>query len=130
MSTAPTIGYAEMRVTTRPSARAALDKGMAPGSIAVVGASSNPLKLGHMLLKTLINAGYEGKVYPINPSAESILGVRSYARLADVPGFVDVAVVIVPANQLLATLAECSAKGVVLVEAITSGFAEAGAEGR
>jgi acyl-CoA synthetase (NDP forming) len=103
---------------------------MAPKSVAVVGASANPLKLGHMVLKTLINAGFEGQIYAINPSAAPILGARTYAKLADVPGSIDVAAVIVPADQLLATLDECSAKRISLVAAITSGFAEAGPEGR
>jgi acyl-CoA synthetase (NDP forming) len=129
MSTAPT-SSAETRGTGRPSGRLALNKAMAPASVAVVGASSNPLKLGHMVLKTLIDAGFEGKIYPINPAAKPILGISSYAKIGDVLGSVDVAVLIVPATQLLAALAECSAKGVVLVAAITSGFSEAGEEGR
>ncbi len=103
---------------------------MAPASVAVVGASANPLKLGHMVLKTLYNAGFEGTIYPVNPAAVPILGIACYASLADVPGPVDVAVVIVPADQLFSALAECAAKGVALVAAITSGFAEAGDGGR
>jgi acyl-CoA synthetase (NDP forming) len=122
---APTLAAA-----LRISGREALRRAMAPASIAVIGASANPLKLGHMVLKTLHGAGFEGKIYPINPAAAPILGIASYASLADVPGPVDVAVVIVPANQLFAALAACDAKGVALVAAITSGFAEAGGEGR
>ena len=116
-------------VGTRPSGRTALDVAMAPSSVAVVGASANPLKLGHMVLKTLIGSGFKGKTYPVNTAAVPILGVPAYATLADIPGPVDVAVVIVPADQLLAALAACAAKRVTLVAAITSGFAEAGSQG-
>jgi acyl-CoA synthetase (NDP forming) len=123
---APTLASATLRISRRD----ALHRAMAPASIAVIGASANPLKLGHMVLKTLHGAGFEGRIYPINPAAAPILGIASYASLADVPGPVDVAVVIVPANQLFAALAACAAKGVALVAAITSGFAEAGGEGR
>jgi len=115
---------------SRISGRDALNRAMAPASVAVIGASADPRKLGHMVLRTLYNSGFEGKIYPINPAAAPILGIESYASLADVSGPVDVAVVIVPANQLFAALAACAAKGVALVAAITSGFAEAGGEGR
>jgi acyl-CoA synthetase (NDP forming) len=120
---------AHSRATPRLSGRDALNRAMDPSSVAVIGASSNPLKLGHMVLKTLFNAGFAGKIYAINPSAAAVLGLTTYARLVDVPGPVDVAVVIVPADQLFDVLAECAAKQVALVAAITSGFAEAGGQG-
>ena len=67
---APTLAAA-----LRISGREALRRAMAPASIAVIGASANPLKLGHMVLKTLHGAGFEGKIYPINPAAAPILGI-------------------------------------------------------
>lgn len=103
---------------------------LAPASVAVVGASSNPLKLGYMVLKTLISSGFRGQTYAINPSPSRILDLPTFARLIDVPGPVDVAVVIVPADQLMTILRDCATKRVSLVAAITSGFAEAGSEGR
>ncbi len=114
----------------RISGRQALDAAAAPQSVAVIGASSNPLKLGHLVLKTLINSGYPGRIYAINPTATSVLGVVTHPSLVSVDGPVDVAVVIVPASQLMATLQECAATQVSLVVAITSGFAEAGNDGQ
>jgi len=129
------MGSTELAVTPAPhgrrlSGREALNRALAPSSVAVIGASADPLKLGHMVLKTLANSGFEGKIYPINPAAAPILGIPTCASLADVSGHVDVAVVIVPAHQLFAALSACAAKDVALVAAITSGFAEAGNEGR
>ena len=124
--TAPRSAVRRLRI----SGRQALDAAAAPQSVAVIGASSNPLKLGHLVLKTLINSGYPGRIYAINPTATSVLGVVTHPSLVSVDGPVDVAVVIVPASQLMATLQECAATQVSLVVAITSGFAEAGNDGQ
>lgn len=113
----------------RISGREALNTAAAPRSVAVIGASSNPLKLGHLLLKTLLNSGYRGQIYAINHAVDAVLGLVTHRSLSAVPGPVDVAVVIVPAEQLMESLRECLAANVVLVVAITSGFAEAGHDG-
>ena len=65
----------------RLSGREALSRAASATSVAIIGASANPLKLGHMVLKTLLNAGYEGACYPINPSADAILGITAYSKL-------------------------------------------------
>ena len=114
---------------SRPSTRTALDAAFAARSIAVIGASAEPRKLGHMVLKMLVSSGFAGAVYPINPKADELLGVRAYPRLDAVGAPIDAAVVIVPAEQLADALRQCAACGVRLVAAITSGFSEAGEAG-
>lgn len=114
---------------TRLSPLDALDAAFDARSIAVVGASTDPRKLGHMVLKMILGSGFDGPIYPINNRADDVLGVKAWVSLADVPGEIDTAVVIVPAEQLADMLRQCGAAGVKLVAAITSGFAEAGEEG-
>jgi acyl-CoA synthetase (NDP forming) len=115
---------------SRLSALDALDAAFDARSIAVVGASTDPRKLGHMVLKMILASGFDGAIHPINPGAAEVLGVKAWPSLGAVPGPIDTAVVIVPAEHLADTLRQCAAAGVKLVAAITSGFAEAGEEGR
>ena len=100
-----------------------------PQSIAVIGASRTPGKVGYDILKNIIQYGYEGAVYPINPSAGEILGRKSYPSLQDVPGKVDLAVVVVPSKNVLDVIGECGAKGIDSAIVITAGFRESGVEG-
>jgi len=95
-------------------------------SVAVVGASASPDKVGHFLLANIINGGYEGRVYPINPKASEILGLRAYPALSDVPEPVDLAVIAIPAILVPATLREAVAVGVRGAVVISGGFREAG----
>ena len=69
---------------------------IAPKSIAVVGASRDPSKLGHVLLKRIIEGGYKGAIYPINPTAKEILGLQAYSSIQSLDGGVDLALIIVP----------------------------------
>ena len=71
---------------------------MSPKSIAVLGASSDPTKIGHSVVKNIIEGGFEGKVYPINPKADEILGLKCYPSLVDVPGEIDAVAVTIPAK--------------------------------
>jgi acetyl coenzyme A synthetase (ADP forming)-like protein len=103
---------------------------MAPRSIAVLGASRTKGHVGNAVMQNLVETGFTGDLYAVNPNTEEILGVRSYASVAEVPGAVDVAVVIRPAAQLLEVVDECVAKGVVALVIISSGFAEVGDAGR
>ncbi len=103
---------------------------MAPHSIAVLGASRTKGHVGNAVMQNLVDAGFTGDLYAINPNTAEILGVRSYASLSEVPGAVDVAIVIRPAAQLLEVVDECAAKGVAAVVIISSGFAEVGDKGR
>jgi acetyl coenzyme A synthetase (ADP forming)-like protein len=101
-----------------------------PRSVAVIGASRERGKIGAEVLHNVLSAGFRGSVYPVNPSAPEIEGARCYARLADVPGPVDLAVVCVPAALVPAAIDDCSAKGVKGVVVITAGYSETGEEGR
>ena len=103
-----------------------------PQSIAVVGASTHPEKLGHAVLDNLINGGFlqPGRhVYPINPKADAILGQRAFPSVLDVPGSIDLAVIVIPYPLVPAALETCGAKGIPAVIVISAGFREAGVEG-
>ena len=102
---------------------------LAPRSVAVLGASANPDKLGHVLLKNLIVNGFPGPIHPIHPDAGEILGRRCYRSLRDVPGEVDAVFVLLPAPLVPAVFEECRAKGVGAAVVISAGFAEAGEDG-
>ncbi len=95
-------------------------------SVAVVGASANPGKLGHTILKNLIEGGFQGPVYPINRKETEILGLRAYPGLLDVPRDVDLAVVAVPAGAVLAVVQEAIQKKVGAAIIVSGGFREAG----
>ncbi|GAB4389394.1 MAG: GNAT family N-acetyltransferase [Thermodesulfovibrionales bacterium] len=101
-----------------------------PRSIAVVGASRNPESVGGAVFRNLIQGGYKGTVFPVNPKAASISGVLAYPSVLDVPGNIDVAVIVVPARTVLDVVDECGRKGVWGLVIITAGFGEAGEEGR
>jgi len=111
-------------------AKEALDKILMPRSVAVVGASTDPFKWGNMLLSAIQKGGFEGKLYPINPKAEEILGLKCYPSVRDVPGEVDSAMVVVPARFVPDVFEDLAVKGVKGAVVITSGFSETGEEGR
>jgi acetyl coenzyme A synthetase (ADP forming)-like protein len=102
-----------------------------PKSVAVIGASTSPEKLGYAVLDNLVNGGYVnvGKVYPINPKADEILGQKAYPSVMDVPGDIDLAVVVIPYNYVPAIMEECGKKNIPAVVVISAGFREAGMEG-
>jgi acetyltransferase len=97
-----------------------------PKSIAIVGASATPGKIGHTVVKNLIESGYEGGIYPINPTADEILGLKVYQSVLDIPEQVDAAAITVPAKFVLDVVKECGEKGVKGLIVITSGFSEVG----
>ncbi len=101
-----------------------------PQSIAVIGASDVEGKLGYNVFKNLTSHCYPGSLYPINPGKESVMGVRAYKSILDVPQPVDLAIVIVPAKAVEKAIADCCAKGVRFVVVEAAGFAETGEEGR
>jgi acyl-CoA synthetase (NDP forming) len=100
-----------------------------PKSIALFGASNQPGKVGYVCLKNL-QASYQGKIYPIHPHEKEILGLPAYPDLGQVPGPVDLAFVIVPAEAVISIIEQCGRKRVPGAIVITSGFAEAGVIGR
>jgi len=100
-----------------------------PKSIAVIGASAKPGKLGGVPLHQMDAYGYEGKLYPINPKGGEILGRPVYPDIGAVPGDVDMAIIAIPAGKVLAALEACVLKGVKVAVIFSSGFAEIGGDG-
>ncbi|OUM90388.1 MAG: hypothetical protein BAA01_16230 [Bacillus thermozeamaize] len=107
-----------------------LEKMLNPQSIAVVGASSNEKKNGGRLFRYIVENGYQGKLYPINPKAEEIRGYKAYPSLKAVPDDVDLACIIVDSRQVPAVLEDCIEKNVKTAVIYSSGFAETGEEGK
>ncbi|HRV68068.1 MAG TPA: GNAT family N-acetyltransferase [Marmoricola sp.] len=99
-------------------------------SVAIIGASRRADTVGSQLVRNLVLADYAGKLYVVNPSAESVAGMPAYASVNDIPGEVEVAVVAVPAEVVKDVVIDCAAKGVLGLIVISSGFAETGDEGR
>jgi len=97
-----------------------------PKSIAVIGASKDPTKIGHVILKNLVEGGFAGQVYPVNPSADVILYQHAFASVKDIPSPVDLAIIVTPQPVVLKILEECGEKGIKNIVIITSGFAEVG----
>ncbi len=100
-----------------------------PASVAVVGASTNPNKSGGLLLKNIVQGGYKGRIYPINPRATEILGHRAYPSVEALPAPVDAAFIVVPRQAVRAALEACARKGVRSAIIITAGYREVGGEG-
>jgi acetyltransferase len=100
-----------------------------PQSVAVIGASTAPGKLGHDILANLKNGGFAGPLYPVNPKADEILGLKVYKSITETPAAPDLAVVVIPARLVPGTLEQAAAKGVKAAVVITGGFAEAGEDG-
>src|SRR5258706_8083698 len=107
-----------------------LDTLLKPGSIAILGASTDFSKLNGRPLKHLLDKGYAGKIYPVNPKYAAIDGIACYRAIADIPGPVDLAIVAVPAKFVAAMLRDLGRHGVKSVIVFSSGFAEIGDEGR
>ncbi len=100
-----------------------------PASVAVIGASAESNKVGNIILGNIIESGFQGPLYPINPRYEEVLGLKCYPRITDVPGPVEMAVVVVPAKFVLQVMEECGQKGVKAAVVISAGFKEVGLEG-
>ena len=99
---------------------------MKPRGIAVIGASDQDGKIGNSVMKNLINGGYKGEIYPVNPKSDEVLGVKAYKAITDIPGHVDVAVFAVPAKFVAGALEQVAEKGAAGAILIPSGFAETG----
>ncbi len=100
-----------------------------PRSVAVIGASRDPVKRGHRAIKTLIGDGYKGRILPINPKESEILGLSCYPDLASAPGEIDLALVCTPANALPDVIRLCGQRGVRAALVLAGGFSEAGPDG-
>lgn len=100
-----------------------------PKSLAVVGASKTPGKIGFVLLNNLVESGYKGKIFPINPKEKEILGITCYASISGIPEAVETAIFAVPAKKVLNVALECGQKGIKNLVVLTAGFKEMGHEG-
>lgn len=105
---------------------AQMNRIMRPDTVAVIGASAEDGKIGNSVMKNLINGGYQGRIYPIHPKAEEIMGMTAYKSVLDVPGDIDVAVFAIPAKFVAQALEEVGKKGIPGAVLIPSGFAETG----
>jgi acetyl coenzyme A synthetase (ADP forming)-like protein len=101
-----------------------------PRGVAVIGANRERGRIGSEIFHNLINAGCTAPVYPVHPQGGEIAGQQAYARVTDIPGVVDLAIVVVPAAHVLAAVDDCITKGVKALVVISAGFGEVGAEGR
>jgi acetate---CoA ligase (ADP-forming) len=106
-----------------------LDSLFNPKGVAVIGASGKELHIGNRVIKNLLDFGYKGGIYPINPKADEIRGVKAYKSILDVPGRVDVAHMVIPAKFVPMAVEECGQKGVKHIIINSGGFSETGPEG-
>ncbi|HTF99851.1 MAG TPA: acetate--CoA ligase family protein [Nitrospirota bacterium] len=100
-----------------------------PRAVAVIGASADAKKVGHAVLNNLVKFKFSGAIYPVNPQCSEILCQKAYPKLADIPGEVDLAIVVIPAKFVPGALRECGAKGVKSAIILSAGFKEAGKDG-
>ena len=107
-----------------------MDAFFEPKSVAVIGASHTPGKIGYEILKNFVKGGYGGKIYPINPDTKPILGLKVYTSIGRVPGGVDLAVIATPAKFVSEIIKECVEKNVRGVVVVSGGFGEMGKEGK
>lgn len=99
-------------------------------SVAIIGASRNETKRGYQAIRTLLDEKFEGSIYPVNPKESSVLGLHCYAKVTDIEGPVDIALVTTPGRSIPAVLEECGQKGVKGAVIIAGGFGETGEAGR
>jgi acyl-CoA synthetase (NDP forming) len=102
----------------------AMDAIFKPKAAAVIGASDNPGKLGSHVMRSLTEGGYQGRIYPVNPGKNEIMGIKTYPSLLQVPESVDLSIIVLPAGSVPKTFQECREKGVKGIVLITAGFKE------
>lgn len=106
-----------------------LDAIFSPQSVAVVGASTTPGKVGHDIFVNILKGGYQGILYPVNPSAQSVASVRAYPTITDIPDELDLAMIILPPRLAVGAVEEAIAKGVKAIVIVSAGFKEVGGDG-
>lgn len=100
-----------------------------PRSVAVIGASDDPRKYGHRVMESILDAGYQGPVYPVNPNVDQVKGRKAFPSVGDIPEPVDLAFVVIPARAVLGAIKDCIAAGIKGIVIISAGFGEIGEEG-
>jgi acetyl coenzyme A synthetase (ADP forming)-like protein len=106
-----------------------LDSIFSPQSLAVVGASKTPGKVGHDIFVNILKGGYRGTLYPVNPKARSVSSVKAYATISDIPDSIDLAMIILPPRPALTAVKEAIDKGIKGLVIVSAGFREVGGEG-
>ena len=117
---------APRRRYSREEILASMRRLMQPSSVAVIGASNEPGKIGHSVMRNLVDGGFSGDIHPVNPKAHDILGRKAYRSVTEIPGDVDVAVFAIPARLVAGALEEVGRKKIPNAVLIPSGFAETG----
>lgn len=127
---APTDGSLEVMAAREHRAEArSIIRLMEPRSVAIVGASRSRDTVGQRLVRNLVDGGFTGPIYAVNPEATAVSGIPAYPTVRDIPGKVDLAVVAVPAASVQSVVLDCAAQGVRALVVVSSGFAETGTEG-
>jgi acetyltransferase len=101
-----------------------------PTSVAVIGASTKPGKVGHDIFVNILKGGFQGTLFPVNPRAENVACVKCYPSIKDVPGHVDLAMIILPPKAALEAVKMCIDKATKAIVIVSAGFREVGVEGR
>jgi len=107
-----------------------LDSLFKPKSIAIIGASTKELSIGNVIIKNLIHYKYSNPIYPINPKAGKVRGLRAFKSILDVPGDVDLVHIVIPPKFVPDEVENCGKKGVKVIIINTAGFKEMGADGQ
>ncbi|KXB08227.1 hypothetical protein AKJ58_00540 [candidate division MSBL1 archaeon SCGC-AAA385D11] len=107
-----------------------LKKLFKPKSLAIIEASAEPDELGHLILKNIIDGGYKGEIYPVNPESEEILGLTCCPSIEELPENVEMAVVVTAAQDVPSTMKQCAKKGIENAVVMSGGFSEVGDEGK
>jgi len=113
-------------VNLLPQTKKNLKYAFTPKSVAVIGASREPGKVGHVILQNYIDGGYSGRLYPVNKNADSVMGLKCYKSVLDIKKSVDLAVIALPAPVVPGVLEECGKAGVKSAVVVSGGFAEVG----
>ena len=106
-----------------------LDAIFAPNAIAIIGASTTPGKVGHDIFANILKGGFKGTLYPVNPNAKSILSVKTFPTINDIPDTVDLSIIILPPGASLKAVEESVEKGVKGIVIVSAGFREVGGRG-
>jgi len=107
-----------------------LQKLLSPKSVAVIGASRSVHKIGHIILKNIIEFGFGGSIYPVNPNSQQILGLKTFSNYSEIPEIPDLAVIVIPSISIPPLIKEIGEKGTKNIVIISAGFREAGIEGK
>ena len=121
---------AKSATRSQAAATASMKAFFEPRGVAVIGANRERGKIGSEILHNLVTAGFRGAIVPVHPTAPEIEGLRAYPRIADIPGAIDLALVVVPAAQVQTAVDDCLARGIRAICVISAGFSECDADGQ